>query len=79
MHLSALPVREAGGTFYLPAGRAGINRMPAADTVAELAPPPAPADAPAHAVATGELLARLGTDIDRGLTEAEVAARPSTG
>lgn len=49
--------------------------MPAADTVTELATPPVPADEPAHAVAAGELLARLGTDSERGLSEAEAAAR----
>ena len=49
--------------------------MPAADTVTELATPPVPADEPAHAVAAGELLTRLGTDSERGLSEAEAAAR----
>ena len=49
--------------------------MPAADTVAELTPPPAPATEPAHAVAVGELLARLGSEPDRGLSETEAAAR----
>lgn len=48
--------------------------MATADTVTELALPPAPVDPPAHAVATGELLARLGAP-DCGLTEAEAVAR----